>query len=138
MKKLLTISGFLLLAMVVQAQVKKIPKKLVAKPTWQITDRTTGKRGYSKVKIVTGMTDTEGKGQTLTFDSNTDIARVDIYFLDSDDVANTMSYADGTKSGHFYIESGAYKAGLAKGYLLKFYVKGFADNVWVSSIIPNK
>jgi len=138
MKKLLTILGFLLVAVVVQAQVKKIPKKLVAKPNWQITDRTTGKRGYSKLKIITSMTDTEGKGQTLNFDSNMDIARVDIYFLNNDNVANSMSYPDGTKNGYFYIESGAYKAGLAKGYLLKFYVKGLADHVWVSSIIPNK
>jgi hypothetical protein len=138
MKHLLSIFAFIIIATTVHAQVNKIPKKLVAKPNWQITDRTTGQRGYSKLKIITSMTDTESKGQTLRFDSNTDIAKVEIYFLESNNVANTMSYPDGTKNGYFYIESGAYKGGLAKGYLLKFYVKGKADHVWVSAILPNK
>jgi hypothetical protein len=138
MKYLLLIFALLLFGIIVNAQVKKVPKKLTAQPNWQITDRITGQRGYSKLKIITSVTDTEGKGQTLRFDANMDIAKVEIYFLENDNAINTMSYPDGIKNGYFYLESATYKGGLAKGYFLKFYVKGKAEHVWVSAIVPNK
>lgn len=138
MKNLLSVFAFLVIAATVNAQVKTIPKKLVAKPNWQITDRSTGQRGYTKLKIITSITDTEGKGQTLRFDANMNIAKVEIAFLENENTINSISYQDGIKNGYFYLESATYKGGLAKGYFLKFYVKGKAEHVWVSAIVPSK
>ena len=137
MKKLLSFLAFLLVLTGTNAQVKKIPGKLTPLKR-EVVSRTTGQRGYSNVSIKVALTQTEGKGETLSFTSNTAIEKVEISFAGIQNSKQITSYNADTKEGHFYLESGAYKAGLAKGYLIDFFVKGFDKPVWVCALTEKK
>ena len=135
MKKLLIIA-LLLTASITYAQIK-VPSKLTA-PKREIVNRTTGQRGYSNVKITVELTSTEGKGETLVFTSNTAIERVEVSFAGIPNSKQATTYNSDTKTGIFYLESGAYKGGQAKGYLVNFFVNGFDKPVWVCALTPKK
>jgi len=137
MKKLLSCLSLLLVINAATAQIKKLPGKL-APLKREIVNRSTGQRGYSNVNIKVELTLTEGKGETLSFTSNTAIEKVEISFAGSPNSKQVSTYNADTKEGHFYLESGAYKGGLEKGYLLDFFVKGFDKPVWVCAVTAKK
>jgi hypothetical protein len=137
MKNALIFSLIILFGNVANAQIiKKIPKEL--KPiTWDVSSRSTGHRGYERINIAIEVVDTEGKGKTLKFKSNTEIAKVEISFIGVQNSKSTFDASNNpVKDYFFYLESSAYKAGLAKGYFLYFYVKGFDKPIWVCTAIP--
>lgn len=111
MKKIIGFLALLLILTNSHAQTVKLP-------TWDITSRTTGQRGYNDVTIRVWFTATEGKGRTLNFISNTAINKVEMNFIDNSFPKSISTYNDNTKTGFWYLESGAYKSGLAKGWLL--------------------
>ena len=130
MKKLVAILMLMAFSLPITAQVTKIPSRIEIQKR-EIASRSTGHRGYNKVKIDVKLTNTEGKGETLNFTSNTNIEKVEISFVSQPGSKQTAIYNDNTKDGFFYLESGAYKGGQTDGYLLHFYVKGFDKPVWV-------
>lgn len=137
MKKTLIFALIILFGNVANAQIiKKIPKEL--KPTtWDVSSRSTGHRGYEKINIAIEIVDTAGKGKTLKFKSNTEIVKVEISFMGVQNSKSTFDASNNpVKEYFFYLESSAYKAGLAKGYLLYFYVKGFDKPIWVCTAAP--
>lgn len=137
MKKLLLILMMIVFAGSITAQIKRIPKQLKPQKR-EIVNRTTGHRGYSAVKIEVELTTTEGKGETLKFSSNTDIDKVEITFAGLSNSKQEARYNAGTKSGYFYLESGAYKGGQGTGYLFHFFVKGYDQPVWVCLLTEKK
>jgi hypothetical protein len=118
------------------AQIKKIPR-IVKSKEWTILSRTTAHKGYEDINISAAISKTEGKGETLSFKSNTLVTKVEIGFLKSKLPKSTYINEQGTKSYQFYLESGAYKPGLENGYLLHFYVKGFDKPIWVVLLTKN-
>ncbi|MEI9957671.1 MAG: hypothetical protein WDM90_15540 [Ferruginibacter sp.] len=137
MKTLLSVLAFLLVLNVTHAQVKKIPGEL--KPLKrEVVSRSTGQRGHSNVSIRVTLTTTEGNGETLNFISNTPIDKVEISFANIPNSKQISTYGNDIKQGFFYLESGAYKGGLAKGYLIDFFVKGFDKPVWVCALTAKK
>ena len=137
MQKLVTILLMMAFATTLTAQIPKIPNKLKI-PKREIVNRTTGHRGYENVKIDVELTKTEGKGETLKFSSNVNIDKVEISFVDVPHSKQEAHYNEGTKTGVFYLESGAYKSGQTKGYMMNFYVKGFDKPVWVCLLTERK
>ena len=137
MKKIFLAIAVLFALHAVNAQVKKIPGKLTSLKR-EIASRNTGQRGYSKVSIKIDITQTEGKGETMNFVSNTAIEKVELSFAGVYNSKQITTYNADTKDGHFYLESGAYKGGLEKGYLVYFYVKGFDKPVWVCVLSAKK
>lgn len=137
MKQLLIIITLTLLTTYTVAQINKIPKKL-SLPKREMVSRTTGHRGYSNITFTADLTQTEGKGETLQFISSMAIEKVEISFVGVANSKQITSYNADTKTGNFYLESGAYQAGQAKGYLLHFYVKGFDKPVWVIALTEKK
>lgn len=137
MRKLVTILLMMAFATTLTAQIVKVPNKLKI-PKREILNRTTGQRGYDNVKIDVELTKTEGKGETLKFSSNVNIDKVEISSVDVPNSKQESHYGDGTKTGVFYLESGAYKSGQAKGYFLHFFVKGFDKPVWVCLLTEKK
>lgn len=137
MKTKLIFAVIILFGNSVNAQIiKKIPKEL--KPiTWNVSSRSTGHKGYERINIAIEVVDTEGKGKTLKFKSNTEIAKVEISFLGVQNSTSTFDASNNpVKEYFFYLESSAYKGGMAKGYFLYFYVKGFDKPIWVGMAEP--
>jgi hypothetical protein len=137
MKYILSIVVLLFAANFATAQIKTVPKKLIPLKR-ELVSRTTGHRGYANVEIKAELTTTEGKGETLRFTSNTAIEKVEISVVGVSNSKQTTSYNADTKTGYFYLESGAYQGGQSKGYLLHFYVKGFDKPVWVVALTEKK
>jgi hypothetical protein len=137
MKKLLFILLLIAVAVPFSAQIKTLPREIKL-PKREILSRTTGQRGYSNVKISVELTNTEGMGETLKFSSNVNIAKVEISAVDVPNSKQTTIYDGNTKDGFFYLQSGAYKSGQAKGYLFHFFVKDFDKAVWVCVLTEKK
>lgn len=137
MKKFFPVLILLLLATSINAQVRTIPKKLVSLKR-EMVSRTTAQPRYGSVDVKVELTQTEGKGETLKFSSNTAIDRVEISFVGVPNSKQTTSYNANSMDGYFYLESGAYKGGQQKGYLFHFYVKGFDKPVWVCALTEKK
>ncbi len=138
MKKIFSILVCMLVINFTNAQIiKTFPKKMYAQKR-EIINRTTGHRGYGDVSITVDLKQMESKGETLNFTSNTPIEKVEISFVGIQNSKQTTSYNADTKTGYFYLESGAYKDGQAKGYLFHFYVKGFDKPVWVCALTEKK
>jgi hypothetical protein len=137
MKYILSIVALFFTTNFATAQIKTAPKKLTPLKR-EIVSRTTGHRGYSNVNITVELTQTEGKGETLKFKSNTAIEKVELSFVGISNSKQITTYNADTKDGYFYLESGAYQGGQAKGYLLHFYVKGFDKPVWVCALTEKK
>ena len=115
MKKLLSFLTFLFVLVIAHAQIKTVPPILKG-PKRTIVNRTTGQSGYSNVSIKVQLTLTEGKGETLKFTSNTAIEKAELSFAGIPGSKQITTYNADTKDGQFYLQSDAYKAGLAKGY----------------------
>ncbi len=137
MKKVLSILILLFVVTTLNAQVRTIPKKL-ASPKREMVSRTTAQPRYGSVDIKVEITQTEGKGETLKFQSNTAIDRVEISFVGVPNSKQMTTYNANNMDGYFYLESGAYKGGQQKGYLFNFYVKGFDKPVWVCALTEKK
>ena len=127
----------LLAVSTINAQVRTIPKKLVPLKR-EMVSRTTAQPRYGSVDIKVELTQTEGKGETLKFSSNTAIDRVEISFVGVPNSKQIANYNANSMNGYFYLESGAYKGGQQKGYLIHFYLKGFDKPVWVCALTEKK
>ncbi|MGF2413289.1 hypothetical protein [Ferruginibacter sp.] len=137
MKKLLSFLTLLFVLTIAHAQVKTV-SAIVKGPKRTIVNRTTGQRGYSNVNIKVALTLTEGKGETLKFTSNTAIEKAELSFAGIPNSKQITTYNADTKDGQFYLQSDAYKGGLAKGYLVHFFVKDFDKPVWVCVLTERK
>ncbi|MBP6025662.1 hypothetical protein [Ferruginibacter sp.] len=136
MKQLLAILIFLFAATAVHAQVKKLPKDFTTKR--KIAGTQNVKEGYEHATMELFITNTDGKGETLNFKSSVNIAKVQITFIDVAGLPHTTTYNAGTKTGFFYLESGAYNPGLQKGYTLNFYVLRNDKPIWTFTVGPKK
>jgi hypothetical protein len=137
MKYILSIVAILFAANFATAQIKTVPKKLTPLKR-EMVSRSTGHRGYTNITFTAGLTQIEGKGETLEFISSMAIEKVEISFAGVPNSKQITTYNANTKDGHFYLESGAYQGGQAKGYLLHFFVKGFDKPVWVVALTEKK
>ena len=136
MKQLLSILTFLFAVTFVNAQVKIIPKDLI--PKRKITGIQNVTIGYEQAKMDVFITQTEGKGETLNFKSSVNITKVELSFIDIPASVQTSTYKANTKEGFFYLETGAYKGGLKKGYTLNFYVLRNDSPIWTFKAGPKK
>jgi threonyl-tRNA synthetase len=138
MKYILTVIAVLFTVSFTNAQIiKTIPKKLTPLKR-EMVSRTTAHRGYANVSVKAELIQTEGKGETINFTSNTAIDKVELSFVGVPNSKQITTYNADTKTGYFYLESGAYQGGQAKGYLLHFFVKGFDKPVWVVALTEKK
>jgi hypothetical protein len=137
MKQIFSFFAFFLVLSTGYTQIKTVPSILKG-PKRTIVNRTTGQSGYSNVSIKVQLTLTEGKGETLKFTSNTAIEKAELSFAGIPGSKQITTYNADTKDGQFYLQSDAYKAGLAKGYLIHFFVKGFDKPVWVCVLTERK
>ena len=137
MKQIISLLAILFFANVTHAQVISLPKKIMPLKR-EMVNRTTGHKGYENIKITVELTNTDGIGETLKFKSNTDIDKVEISFPGANVGKQTTNYNANTKDGFFYLESGAYKPGQAKGYLFYFYIKRFDKPIWVCALTEKK
>ena len=137
MKKILSLVVLALLIVNVQAQiVKKIPKDLKQKRL--ITGTLNVQKGYEHASLNCEIVNTEGIGETLKFTSSVNIARVEVSFTGIANSEQNAKYNAGAKDGYFYLETGAYKAGLKNGYTLNFYVLRNDRPIWTFIVGPKK
>ncbi|MEO5943296.1 MAG: hypothetical protein ABIP30_02185 [Ferruginibacter sp.] len=137
MKKILAVLGLSLIFMNTNAQlVKTVPHDLKQKRL--ITGKLNVEKGYEHATLSCEIVTTEGKGETLKFNSSVNIARVEVAFTGVANSTQVSTYQANTKDGYFYLESGAYKNGLKSGYTLNFYVLRNERPIWTFTVGPKK
>jgi len=137
MKKIIAVIVSVFILVNIQAQVvKKIPTDLKQKR--QITGKLNIEKGYEHATLNCEIVQTDGKGETLQFNSSVSIARVEITFNGIPNSTQSATYKANTREGHFYLESSAYQDGSKKGYTLNFYVLRNPNPIWTFTIGPKK
>ena len=137
MKHLVSIFTFLILATLVSAQIKTIPKDL--SPKRKITGTQNVTTGYEHAKMDVYITQTEGKGETLNFSSSVIINMVELSFIGIDNSKQTTFSKN--KTGSFYLQTPAYEGGLKNGYTLHFYTSNSqrkSKPIWTFTVGPKK
>lgn len=137
MKKILAVLGLSLIFINTNAQlVKRVPHDLKQKRL--ITGKLNVEKGYERATLNCEIVNTEGMGETLKFNSSVNIIKVELSFTGIANSTQVSTYQANTKAGYFYLETGAYKAGLKNGYTLNFYVLRNERPIWTFTIGPKK